>query len=247
MDENIRHLSLNDTFSFLCSKDLACFNSCCMALNQYLTPYDILCIKNHLQISSDIFLKKYTTEHFGPESGLPVVTFKVDMNNQLKCPFLTSSGCGIYEARPTSCRMYPLARGVSRSRDTGNVIVHYALFNESHCTGDEQEKIWTIKEWLIDQELEVYNQINDMLLEIISLKNRLLPEMLDIKSKMAFSLACYNLDNFRKQILEQDLLKNFNLDPDTLEIIRDDDAELLKFGFKWLKQILFNQKNEFKK
>ncbi len=241
MDENIKYLSINDTFSFSCSKELSCFNQCCRDLNQYLTPYDILCIKNYLKLPSDIFLEKYTNEHFGPESGLPVITFKTEADNQLKCPFVTPAGCGIYEARPTSCRIYPLARGISRSRISGRITEQYALFTEPHCNGHEQTKIWTVKQWLSDQELEIYNQMNDMLLEIISLKNRFLPGELDIKSKMAFHLACYNLDLFRKQIFEQGLLENFNFDHDILIIIKDDDTELLKFGFKWLQHVLFEK------
>ena len=65
-----------DAMPFDCSSKNSCFNECCRDLNQALTPYDILRLKRNLGISSQVFLKKYTSLHYGPESGLPIVTFK---------------------------------------------------------------------------------------------------------------------------------------------------------------------------
>jgi len=243
MEDNMIYLSPNDTFNFSCSSNLSCFNECCQDLVQYLTPYDILRIKNRLGISSDVFLQKYTTEHTGPETGLPVIAFKTKQTDRNKCPFISSSGCKIYEDRPSSCRMYPLARGVFRSRETEKITEQYVLLKETHCLGCSQEKIWTIGEWIIDQELAEYNKMNDMLMEIISLKNRLLPGVLDIKSRLVFHMACYDLDRFRTDIFEKDLLKDFTCDtPDILNKIKDNDTALLLLGLKWLKHILFNDR-----
>ena len=232
-------LSLDDTFRFSCSKRVPCFNECCKELNQYLTPYDILRLKNRLDLSSALFLQRYTVQHTGPESGLPIITLKPNYDKELKCTFVTSKGCGVYEDRPSSCRAYPLARIASRSRETGRINEQYLLLQESHCRGFEQEQSQTVGEWITSQELAIYNQMNDMMLEIISLKNRLLPDQLDSKASLAFRTACYDLDKFRTDILEKGIVKDQDLNPGILEVIKNDDEALLQFGFQWIKQCLF--------
>jgi Fe-S-cluster containining protein len=239
MENNISPLSSNDTFKFSCSKNVACFNECCRDLNQFLTPYDILRLKNRLGLTSSIFLEQYTTQHTGPETGLPIITLKTDYAHEFKCPFVTASGCRVYEDRPSSCRTYPLIRVASRSRETGTVAEQYMLLKETHCLGCQQGQNWTVREWIENQEVAVYNQMNDMFMEIIGLKHRSLPGPLDIKSGLMFHLACYDLDTFRSHIFDKDLPGDWNLDPKTLDVLKHDDVELLKLGFKWVKETLF--------
>jgi len=231
-------ISIDDTFKFSCSAEVPCFNECCRDLNQFLTPYDILCLKNHLGMTSGAFLERYTTQHTGPETGLPVIALKPDDALKLKCPFVTESGCSVYIARPSSCRMYPLARALSRSRDTGKVTEHFALIKEPHCRGFEQETTQTVRQWIENQKIAVYNEMNDMLMEIISLKNRTRPGHLDMKSSHFFHIALYDLDRFRPHIFEKGLLDDFHLDSDILEAVKKDDVELLKLSHRWIKQIL---------
>ena len=232
-------LSANDTFLFSCSKKVSCFNECCRDLNQFLTPYDILRLKHRLELSSRLFLERYTTQQTGPETGLPIITLKTNDPHKLRCPFVTSSGCSVYEDRPSSCRTYPLVRMASRSRETGKIAEQYILLKESHCLGFEQGRTWTIREWIQDQNVTIYNEMNDMLLEIIGLKNRLLPGSLDIKSRFAFHMALYDVDTFRSHIFEQQILDHWNLDEKTLDSVKNDDVELLKLGHRWIRKILF--------
>jgi len=241
-DNNMTPLALSDTFRFSCSKKVPCFNECCKELNQYLTPYDILRLKNRLDISSALFLQRYTVQHTGPESGLPIITLKLNYDKELKCPFVTPEGCGVYEDRPSSCRTYPLARIVSRSRETGRINEQYLLLQETHCRGFEQEQTQTVREWIKSQELAIYNQMNDMMLEIISLKNRLMPDQLDIKASLAFRTACYDLDKFRTDIFEKGIVKDHDLNPGVLEAVKNDDEALLRFGLQWIKETLFSKK-----
>ena len=95
-------------------------------------------------------------------------------------------------------------------------------------------------EWIEDQGVAVYNQMNDMLMEIISLKNRFMPGKLDIKSSLLFHMVCYDIDKFRSHIFEKGILDDQNLDPGTLDAVKDDDVELLKLGYKWIKHKLFS-------
>jgi len=242
MDNNMTPLELSDTFKFSCSERVPCFNECCKDLNQFLTPYDILRLKNHLGLTSGLFLERYTAQHTGPESGLPIITLKTDYAREFKCPFVTSSGCSVYEDRPSSCRAYPLVRIASRSRETGKIIEQYMLLKEPHCLGFNQEQIQTVEEWVEDQGIRIYNQMNDMLMEIISLKNRLVPGQLDIKASFIFHMACYDLDKFRSHIFEKGILDDQNLDSGTLDAVKNDDVELLKLGYKWIKHKLFGKK-----
>jgi uncharacterized protein len=241
MENNMTPLSVNDTFLFSCSKKVPCFNECCRDLNQFLTPYDILRLKHRLGLSSFLFLERYTTQQTGPETGLPIITLKTDHPHKLKCPFVTSSGCSVYQDRPSSCRTYPLIRMASRSRETNKITEQYILLKEPHCLGFEQGRTCSIREWIKNQDIGFYNEMNDMLLEIISLKNRLIPGPLDIKSRFVFHMALYDIDTFKSHIFEQHILDHWNLDEKTLDIVKNDDVELLKLGHRWIKKTLFGK------
>jgi hypothetical protein len=77
-------------------------------------------------------------------------------------------------------------------------------------------------------------------MEIISLKNRVRPGPLNIKSAYIFHLALYDLDSFRLQIFENNLLDEIEMEPAMIEAIKTDDVELLKFGIEWVKQEMFD-------
>lgn len=239
MNDFMAPLSLAEAFRFSCSKRVSCFNECCRDLNQHLTPYDILRLKNNLGLHSSMFLKQYTRRHLGPESGLPVVTLRPESSSELRCPFVSPSGCRVYPDRPSSCRAYPLIRAASRSRETGKIAERYMLLREPHCRGFEQDHTQTVAEWIETQGLQPYNRLNDLLLEIISLKRRLKPGPLDMASGRLFYLACYNLDTFRTQIVEDGLLADFCPDPGMMAAAENDDVALLTLGMEWVKQVLF--------
>jgi Fe-S-cluster containining protein len=239
MDNQTTPLLISDSFRFSCSSNLECFNECCRDLNQFLTPYDILRLKNNIGLSSTKFLEKFTTQHIGPETGLPVISLKFDHSSDLICPFVTPDGCSVYEDRPSSCRTYPLARLVSRSRETGKVTEYFTIIKEGHCHGFNSENTQTVKDWIKNQGVEVYNKMNDLLLEIISLKNQLMPGMLDLKARHNFHMACYDLDVFRTNVFEKGLLKDYDIDLKTMDSVKKNDEKLLELGFKWVKQKLF--------
>jgi uncharacterized protein len=244
MGNNMTPLSQDDIFTFSCSKKVPCFTECCRDLNQFLTPYDILRLKNRLGLSSGLFLERYTCRQTGPETGLPIITLKTDFAEKLKCPFVKTSGCSVYEDRPSSCRTYPLVRLASRSRETGKIDEAFILLKEPHCLGFEQGRTWTIREWIENQEVSFYNEMNDKLLEIISLKNRGLSGSLDMKSRSCFHMALYDIDAFRSNLFEKNILDELNLDPKTLDTLKNDDVALLKLGHQWIKKILFGDREQ---
>lgn len=241
MNDSLIPIALDESFRFACSPEVTCFNECCRNLNQTLYPYDILRLKNGLGLSSSEFLKRYTKQHIGPESGLPIVTLKPSDARRFTCPLVTAEGCRVYADRPSSCRTYPLVRAISRCRETGKITEGFALLRERHCLGFKEGKEQTVRQWMNDQEVAIYNQINDKLMEIISIKNQLHPGPLDLKLRYLFYMALYDLDNFRNRIFDHDLFDNFGVDPQKLKAARTDDTALLEIGIAWVKKLLFKE------
>ncbi len=127
ISEAMTELSLDSSFTFRCAPGISCFNLCCRDLNQFLTPYDILRLKRHFGMTSSDFLRRYTAVHTGPQTGLPVVTLKPKEKVFLTCPFVVPEGCLVYENRPSSCRIYPLIRILSRSRASDEDLLRFGL------------------------------------------------------------------------------------------------------------------------
>ncbi len=239
MPEEMKPVFENDPMPFFCGSANACFTACCRDLNQALTPYDILRMKNSLGIDSGTFLRRYTSRHFGPDSGLPVVSFKPDPAFGHACPFVTETGCSVYHDRPGSCRMYPLARAISRSRESGKIREYFALIEEEHCMGFGKNTGLTVRQWLDSQAVDLHNHYNDQLIALISLKNRMMPGKLAGGHADLFYKALYDLDTFKTQIFEQDLLAPNVLPGLVVEKIRDRDEALFELGIQWVKYQIF--------
>lgn len=239
MNNNLKPIAPEEPFRFACSPAVSCFNECCRDLNQFLYPYDILRLKQNLGLSSSEFLERYTTQHIGPESGLPIVTLNAADAERLTCPFVTPKGCHIYPDRPASCRTYPLVRAITRNRKTARFNEHFMLLKESHCLGFEAPTAHTARQWIDNQEIEIYNHFNDQLLDIIHLKNLRQPGPLDLKSRHQFYVALYDLDRFRRQLQKSNLSENVDLDPHLPAKAKTDDTALLEVAMEWVKQVLF--------
>jgi len=241
VEPDVTPISRQESFFFACHPAVPCFNECCRDLNQFLTPYDILRLKNHLGLSSGEFLERYTSQHIGPDSGLPIITLKPGDRQNLTCPFVTPAGCSVYEDRPSSCRTYPLMRGVSRCRKTGKMVEQFMVLKEAHCCGFDDGQTTTVQQWIENQDIAVYNEINDKLIQIISLKNSRRPGVLDLKTRHMFFTALYDLDSFRSQIADNDLLADCRLDPALMDRAFKEDVALLEVGMKWLERVLIDQ------
>ena len=79
-------------------------------------------------------------------------------------------------------------------------------------------------------------------MQIISLKNRLIPGPLDITSSHLFNTALYDLDNFRSQIQKNGLLDNFPINSRIMDAALKGDVALLNLAMQWLKHTLFSPK-----
>ena len=83
--------------------------------------------------------------------------------------------------------------------------------------------------------------MNDLLMDIISLKNRSASVRLSKKENELFCMACYDLDKFRDVTFEKKLWETTPMgkDKDMVEAIQEDDISMIRFATVWIKQALF--------
>ena len=157
-----------------------------------------------------------------------------------KCGIMNSIPFNIARIRkflvhnPVPCRMYPL-----NMEDDGTFRI---LADPSLCKGLKEQESWQISEWLLDQGVVPYDEMNTL---FSSVTIPLSAQDLDVDNpqilKMVF-MALYNLDKFRDFVFQSSFLKRFEVEPTRVEKIKRSDLELLKFGFDWIKFGLLGQK-----
>ncbi len=233
-----------ETFRFSCHKDISCFNECCAKLRLMLTPFDILRMKNRLELTSDAFLDKYTETDLTAHRRFPMVKLRMRDNEKKTCPFVTEEGCSIYEDRPGACRIYPVGRAAQmiNAKDEIKTKEKYFLVEETHCRGFEEKRIWTLEEWMGHEGVRKYNAVNDKWLEITGSINSLGPKEAIQKKMQMFFMASYNLDKFKNFIFQSKFFDLFDIDPALKDTMQGDDEALLGFAFDWLKFSLFGEK-----
>ena len=238
--EHYPRLSETDVFQFACHKDVPCFNDCCGDVNIFLTPYDIIRLKNKLGITSQEFLEKYTVSPFDKKQKYPVILLKMRDDEKKRCPFVTEEGCSVYEDRPWSCRMYPL--GLASPKEDAPEEEFYFLMKEDVCKGFAEEREQSVAEWMADQGINEYDEMGRLYKEVtlhdyFDKGGELLPEKMEM-----FHLVCYNIDKFRRFLFDSTFFDKFVITEHEKEIIESNDVELFKFGVQWLKFSLYGEK-----
>jgi uncharacterized protein len=231
-DERAR-MDAEHVFHFDCALHVPCFTECCQDVTIVLTPYDVLRLKNALEIPSGAFLDSHTVIIPREKRLIPMVALKMNEKNK-RCPFVTEKGCTVYEDRPWPCRMYPLDMN-----DDGTFSL---IADASRCKGLNEKKTQRISNWLVEQGVPIYDEMNQLFSEITA---PLQAQELDIDNPKIFKMtfmALYNLDTFRKFVFDSSFLNRFELDDLAIEKLKRSDLELLKFSFNWVKFGLFGQK-----
>jgi Fe-S-cluster containining protein len=242
IDQALMHPIPNGRFRFACHKGIPCFTRCCAKLDLILTPYDILRLKKRLNLSSQAFLGRYATSYTDEHYGAPVVKLKMNESEKRRCPFVSTDGCTVYEDRPGACRMYPVGRAASKIPGWHKAGEYYFLIKEQHCLGFNEDKHWSVEEWLEDQDLDEYNTMNDLFLEVTAGIQPKTLKALNEKQLGMFYMACYNLDEFRRFIFTTTFLDRFDIEENVISRLKTDDIELMKFGCHWLRFALFGEK-----
>lgn len=228
------------SFQFRCHEAVSCYMSCCRKLEMLLYPYDILKLKKRLGLDSEEFLRRYVAVVPAGNPFFPSLMMRMAENAERTCPFLGAQGCTVYEERPAACRMYPLEKAVDRTPAKGRPEEFYFMTQHPYCQGHGEEKSWTVKAWLRDQNLLYYNLMDELWAEMDTLfaSNPWQGEgAAGPRQQLAF-MACYNLDGFRRYLQEHNLLAQFKLNSSEVRAIATDDESLLKFGYKWLQFVL---------
>jgi len=223
----------NNGFFFHCHERLSCFKQCCKNAEIDLYPYDIIRIKNNLGISSEAVLENYTTLDFEDNPYFPRVLMKMTCDKENSCPFLCETGCAIYIDRPFSCRAYPLERITDRKGKPGARNVTYQLVKHPWCMGHEEPKQWVLQDWIQDQDIALYNEMNDYWIDVDSIlrSNPWGSQSIHVAFFRLIFTACYNCDNFSHAIHDV-LLKYFDILEDKLAKAESSDIEMMKFGFE---------------
>lgn len=232
----------NHVIKFRCYKGIECFNACCRDIDITLTPYDILRLKQHLGLTSSEFLTRYTFPfEFGKNSIAGVKMKPVEDGTQ--CQFMTEEGCSVYEDRPTACRYYPVGLLSTRRADENFDRASYALVKEDHCKGHLQEREITIKDYRSEQGLEEYDEHGRGWRQLILKMKSAGPAIgtLSKKSLQLFFMACYDLDRFREFVKSEGFQATFDLEEEARREICEDDLALLKFGDRFIRQVMFGE------
>lgn len=220
-------------FKFKCHPGVACFTTCCRDITIVLTPYDVLRLKNGLGMSSDEFLDRYTLIIPQEKSLIHMVALKMNEDDK-RCPFVSEKGCAVYEDRPWSCRMYPL--------DINDDGTFSLITDRSKCLGLKEKDTWVISDWLSEQKIEPYEEMNEQLSAITI---PLQAQELDIDNpkihKMIF-MALYNLDKFREFVFKSTFLDRLEAKPERIKKIKQSDEDLLKFAYDWIKFGIFGKR-----
>ncbi len=232
-------LTPEDGFRFECRKGFDCFTRCCRNITIVLTPYDIVRMKNALNISSGDFLANYTMSMIG-DAGLPVVLLKMKEDDVRNCPFVTRQGCMIYPDRPWSCRIYPLQPESSKITERAGKQ-YYSVMDVPFCLGLQASRSLALAAWIEEQGVPVYQKMEAPFKTITGNEFLGRNKITNQNIREMFYMACYDLDRFKRFVLESTFLDRFEVAPEVVEKIKEDDTELYYFAMRWLEYGLLGQ------
>jgi len=249
MDKNPSNIlptkyTLDSKIKFRCHPGVSCFTECCGNITIILTPYDILRLRQRLDMAAHDFLNQYTLPTYLEKTDMPGVHIKLGEDG--RCPFVTEAGCTVYTDRPSACRYYPvgMANFHEGAQENQSAEQFFFVIKEPHCKGFDEDKEWTIREWRDDQGVDVRDKMNRGWMELVMRRKSFgMQATLSEPAKRMFFMASTDLDQFRSFIFNSSFLETYNVDPETIERIKVDDVELLKFSYLYLASALFGTQN----
>jgi len=235
-------LTLEDKFQFRCHPGIACFNECCRNIDITIMPYDIVRLKQRLGVTSSEFVARYTLPYEMDHHGMVGLKMRTKPGGA-ECVFLTEAGCSVYEDRPAACRYYALGSMGVRKKEGTQVEDIFFVVKEPHCLGHSEPQTQTVAEYRSDQGVEKYDEMNHAWRDIVIKKRSSGPTVgkPSERSMQLFDMCSYDVDSLRDFIQTEGFQEIFELDETTMGKLLSDDDQLLQFGFRFLKQVLFGE------
>jgi len=229
-------LDFQSRLCFKCHPGVECFTTCCADVTIFLSPYDVLRLREALGIGGRDFMSRYADVGVDGDTGLPVVMLRMGDDERRACPFVEPDGCSVYEDRPSPCRTFPIGRGASLAAD-GSIDEQFVLVREAHCHGFDQGQDWTPVSWMADQGLAEYNELNDAYLAFTA-RWRATGRVLDRPRFSMVYFGLYHLDEFAERIERKGWLEKLAVDEEQRREILGDGAAQLAFAIEWLGAVL---------
>ena len=242
-------LNPGDKFNFRCHKGVSCWNECCHGADITLTPYDILMLARHFKVRPAQFTATYAVPAFHDASNLPVAKLVMTgKDGKGPCVFMDEEeGCTVYEARPATCRYYPLGLGSIKFKGHEAREDMYFLVREGHCKGHDEDRLQSVADYRKEQGVEPYDLINErwigILMKMASWRSMGGPMGKDVpkQTKQMFYMICTDIDKFRNFVFETKFLQTYEIDDDMIESLKYSDETLLQLGFDWMSTVMFNE------
>ncbi len=236
-------LEADSRIRFRCHKGISCFNACCRQADVTLAPYDIVRLKQHLGMTSSEFLDRHTVPFQMDAHGVPGVKLRTD--DQGTCLFMDAqAGCTVYADRPTACRYYPVGLMAMKPSTAPSDTHNYFLIREAHCKGHEEDREISVAEYRKEQGVEEYDELNREWYQLM-LKKKSAGPSVGQPSEMSlqvFFMASYDVDRFRRFVSSDNFRKVYDLDDAFYASIAEDDIALLRFSYRFLRQVLFAER-----
>jgi Fe-S-cluster containining protein len=235
-------LGLDDEFRFDCHPGISCFNECCRNIDIQLLPYDIIRLKNRLDMTSHEFVARHTLPFQMDAHGMPGLKLMTKSGTR-ECVFLGEAGCTVYADRPTACRYYALGSMGVRAKDSAKVEDMYFVVKEPHCKGHEEPRTLTVREYRREQGVEKYDEMNREWRDIILKKRSSGPTVgaPSGRSIQLYDMCSYDMDKFREFIQTPGFTEIFDTGQLEMDSLLADDEALLPFAMRFLKQVLFGE------
>jgi Fe-S-cluster containining protein len=221
-------LTRESSIRFQCRPSLPCFTKCCRDVTIFLGPYDVVRLRRRLGMTSGEFLRHYTITLLPEASGFPLLILRMDEKRDKKCPFVGPGGCTVYEDRPWSCRMFPLDKGEREGQ-------YLFVASKDLCLGEDGAEEISVADYLLSQGVPHYEEVEERLRALGPEPGMLREPIRNPRLQHMCRMAMYDVDTFRRLVMESRFLEIFYVERDLLERIPTDDVAVLELGQRWLR------------
>jgi hypothetical protein len=146
----------------------------------------------------------------------------------------------LYPDRPWACRIYPLQpESTTLTEKAGKA--YYSVMDVPFCRGLFSDRSLSLSDWMEEQGIPVYHEMEALFKKIVTNERLTKVKITNKKIQEMIFMACYDLDRFRRFVLESSFLERFEINPDEVEQIKTDDVALYRFALQWLEYGLLAQ------